>query len=68
LDARHVGFYALNALRLEKSFGIWAREFSPDYTPRMAGLDRFIAYDRPNFIGREAAIRDRGKQLQSAVS
>ena len=59
LDARHVGFYALNALRLEKSFGIWSREFSPDYTPRMAGLDRFIAYDRPNFIGREAAIRDR---------
>jgi dimethylglycine dehydrogenase len=59
LDARYVGFYALNALRLEKSFGIWSREFSPDYTPRMAGLDRFLAYDRPNFIGREAAIRDR---------
>ena len=59
LDARHVGFYALNSLRLEKGYGIWSREFSPDYTPRMAGLQRFIAYDRPSFIGRAAALRDR---------
>jgi dimethylglycine dehydrogenase len=58
LDARHVGFYALNSLRLEKSFGIWSREFSRDYTPRMAGLERFIAYDKAGFIGRDAALRD----------
>ena len=25
----------------------------------MSGLDRFIAYDRPDFIGRDAALRDR---------
>lgn len=59
LGARHVGMYALNSLRLEKSFGIWSREFSRDYTPRMAGLERFIAYERPEFIGRDAALRDR---------
>lgn len=59
LDARLIGMYALNSLRLEKGFGIWSREYSRDYTPRMAGLERFIAYDRPDFIGREAALRDR---------
>lgn len=58
-EARHVGFYALNSLRLEKSFGIWSREFSRDYTPRMAGLERFIAYERPGFVGRNAALRAR---------
>jgi dimethylglycine dehydrogenase len=58
LGARHIGMYALNSLRLEKAFGIWSREFSPDYTPRMAGLDRFVAYDKPDFIGRDAALRD----------
>jgi dimethylglycine dehydrogenase len=67
LGARHIGMYALNSLRLEKSFGIWSREFSPDYTPRMSGLDRFISYDKPAFIGRDAALRDRdsvpGKRL-----
>jgi len=59
LGARHIGMYALNSLRLEKGFGIWSREFSRDYTPRMSGLDRFVAYDKPDFIGREAALQDR---------
>jgi len=59
LDTRFVGMYAVNSLRLEKGYGIWSREFSRDYTPRMAGLRRFIAYDRPGFIGRDAALRDR---------
>jgi dimethylglycine dehydrogenase len=57
--ARHIGMYALDSLRLEKGFGIWSREFSRDYTPRMSGLDRFVAYDKPDFIGRDAALQDR---------
>jgi dimethylglycine dehydrogenase len=59
LGLRFVGMYAINSLRLEKGFGIWSREYSRDYTPRMAGLERFIDYERTGFIGREAAIRDR---------
>ena len=55
----HLGMYALNSLRLEKGYGIWSREFSADYTPRMAGLDRFIDYGKPQFIGRAAALLDR---------
>jgi dimethylglycine dehydrogenase len=57
--ARHIGMYALNSLRLEKGFGIWSREFSRDYTPKMSGLDRFVAYDKGDFVGREAALRER---------
>lgn len=59
VGACHIGLYALNSLRLEKGFGIWSREFSRDYTPRMAGLDRFVAYEKPAFIGRDAALLDR---------
>ena len=54
-----VGMYALLSLRIEKGFGIWSREFSRDYTARESGLDRFVAYDKPDFIGREAAQRER---------
>jgi dimethylglycine dehydrogenase len=54
-----VGMYALLSLRIEKGFGIWTREFSRDYTPAESGLSRFVAYDKPGFIGREAALRDR---------
>ncbi|MBS0373102.1 MAG: GcvT family protein [Proteobacteria bacterium] len=53
------GMYALLSLRIEKGFGIWTREFSRDYTPSESGLGRFIAYDKPGFVGREAALRDR---------
>lgn len=59
LGACQVGTYALNSLRLEKAYGIWSREFSRDYTPRMAALERFIDYERSGFIGREATLRDR---------
>ena len=39
--------------------GSWTREFSRDYTPVESGLSRFVAYDKPDFIGRDAALRDR---------
>ena len=35
-----------NSLRLEKSFGTWAREYRPIYTPAEAGLDRFVDLDK----------------------
>ncbi len=49
---RHFGARALHAMRLEKSFGTWAREYRPIYGPLEAGLARFVAYDKPDFIGR----------------
>jgi dimethylglycine dehydrogenase len=59
---RPFGARALQSLRLEKSFGSWAREYRPIYGPYEAGLDRFIDTRKNDFIGREAAIeeRDRG--------
>jgi dimethylglycine dehydrogenase len=59
LGIQPIGMYALNSLRLEKGFGIWSREFSRDYTPHASGLDRFIAYEKVDFIGRDNALIDR---------
>ena len=42
-----------------KSFGIWSREFTQGYTPGMTGLDRWIAFDKSGFVGRDAAHRER---------
>jgi dimethylglycine dehydrogenase len=58
LELRDVGVYALNSLRLEKSYGIWSREYSCDYTPRETGLSRFVCYEKDRFIGREAVLED----------
>jgi dimethylglycine dehydrogenase len=46
-------------MRLEKSFGSWAREFRPIYGPHEAGLDRFVDLGKPAFVGREAAVAER---------
>ncbi|CDX46325.1 putative dimethylglycine dehydrogenase [Mesorhizobium plurifarium] len=59
LGLAEIGYYALNSLRLEKSFGIWSREFTQGYTPGQTGLDRFIAFDKGDFIGRQAALKER---------
>jgi dimethylglycine dehydrogenase len=56
---RLVGDRAIDSLRLEKAYGIWNAEFTQAYTPGMCGLDRFVAFDKDEFIGREAALRER---------
>ena len=56
---REYGYYALNSLRLEKSFGIWSAEFMQNYTPGMTGLDRWIDFNKDDFIGREAALAEK---------
>ena len=53
------GMRAMMSLRLEKSFGSWMAEFRPDYTPAETGLDRFISFKKNDFIGRDAAMRER---------
>ena len=59
LGLKPFGARALNSLRLEKSFGSWAREYRPIYTPSEAGLDRFVSLAKPDFVGRDAVVRDR---------
>jgi dimethylglycine dehydrogenase len=56
---RLIGARALNAMRLEKSFGTWAREFRPIYGPYEAGLGRFVDLNKGDFIGRSAALEEK---------
>jgi len=58
LGMRPIGMRAQDSLRLEKGYGVWSLEFAQSYTPAMTGLDRFIAFDKGDFIGRAAALRD----------
>ncbi len=58
-DIRECGFNAMLSTRLEKSFGIWSAEFTQGYTPGMTGMDRWIAWDKGDFIGREAALAEK---------
>ena len=54
------GMRAMMSLRLDKFFGSWLSEFSPDYTAAETGLDRFISFKKnADFIGRAAAEAER---------
>ena len=65
------GMRAMMSLRLEKPFGSWMREYKPDYTPAETGLDRFVSFAKNDFIGRDAAMRERdtppGRRLSCLV-
>jgi dimethylglycine dehydrogenase len=53
------GGRALNALRIEKSFGSWTREYRPIYGPYEAGLGRFVDLKKGDFVGRAAALEEK---------
>jgi dimethylglycine dehydrogenase len=55
----HFGMRALLSLRLEKNFPTWYRELRPIYGPFEAGLERFVDLSKADFIGREAARREK---------
>ena len=51
-----VGARALMSLRIEKGYGSWSREYSPEYWPQEVGLDRLCKLDKP-FLNRDAAAK-----------
>jgi dimethylglycine dehydrogenase len=59
LGLAHFGGRALMSLRLEKSWGTWAREYRPIYGPLEAGLGRFVSFNKNSFIGRDGALREK---------
>ena len=61
LGLKNFGMRALLCLRLEKNFGTWYREFRPIYGPFEAGLDRFVKLDKPDFIGKAAAVKEKAE-------
>ncbi|TPK52739.1 MULTISPECIES: FAD-dependent oxidoreductase [unclassified Mesorhizobium] len=55
------GMRALLSMRLEKNFPTWFRELRPIYGPFEGSMDRFIKLEKNDFIGRDAAARERAE-------
>ncbi|MBS9720803.1 GcvT family protein [Tianweitania sp. BSSL-BM11] len=53
------GMRALLSMRLEKNFPTWYRELRPIYGPFEGGMDRFVKLEKNDFIGREAAAKEK---------
>lgn len=60
LGLRPFGMRAMMSLRLDRFFGSWNAEFSPDYMPCETGMDRFVSYNKPvDFIGKAAVLAEK---------
>ncbi len=53
LGAGPVGGRALMSLRVEKGYGSWGREYSPEYWPQESGLARLVKMDK-EFLNKSA--------------
>lgn len=60
LGAGPVGSRALMSLRVEKGYGSWGRDYSPEYWPQESGLARLVKGDK-DFLNKAAwqSIADR---------
>ena len=61
LGAKPFGMYALNSLRLEKGYRAWKGDLSTDYTILQGGMDRFVNWEKGDFIGRDALQAEQAK-------
>ena len=52
LGVMPVGGRSLGCLRVEKGYGSWSREYSPEYWPQEVGFERLIKTDKPEFLGK----------------
>lgn len=58
------GMFALDSLRLEKSYRAWKAELSTDYTVLQGGLERFVKWDKPDFPGKAAMLSEKQEGMK----
>ncbi|WP_136443661.1 GcvT family protein [Pacificoceanicola onchidii] len=51
-----VGSRALMSLRLEKGYGSWGREYSPEYWPQEVGLERLCQLEK-DFLNKDSLLK-----------
>ena len=56
LNIKPFGIRAMDSLRLEKSYRLIPRELSIEYSALESGLDRFVALQKEDFIGRAGLV------------
>ncbi|HYE91128.1 MAG TPA: glycine cleavage T C-terminal barrel domain-containing protein, partial [Terriglobales bacterium] len=63
LGLRHAGYHAMDSLRMEKAYRSWGHDLGSEDTPLQAGLGFAAAWDKKDFLGREALLAQRGTPL-----
>lgn len=54
----------MQSLRIEKALPLYGPDISEEQTPFHVGLERWVRFDKPEFIGREALLRVQERGLE----
>jgi 4-methylaminobutanoate oxidase (formaldehyde-forming) len=66
---KDAGYRAIDSLRLEKGYRVWAADIGPDYSPLEAGLSFAVSFKKNvDFIGRAALEAQRQKPLTKRLA
>ena len=57
------GMYAMESMRLEKSYRAWKVDLDHEYSPLRSGLERFVDLAKPAFQGRDALVAEAANDL-----
>jgi 4-methylaminobutanoate oxidase (formaldehyde-forming) len=61
---RPAGMHTMNNARVEKAYRHWGHDIGEEDTPVEAGLSFVVGWDKPHFIGRDALLRQRERNVQ----
>ncbi len=61
------GLYAVNSLRIEKAYRGWGAELTNEVTLLESDMQRFIKFDKEEFIGRQATLRQKDEGLTTKL-
>ncbi len=61
------GIRAMDSLRLEKSYKLVGRELSIEYAALESGLERFVDFNKGDFLGRSALVTWCGKGFDNTL-
>ncbi|MDA8747673.1 FAD-dependent oxidoreductase [Litoreibacter sp.] len=65
-EAGPVGARALMSLRVEKGYGSWSREYSPEYWPQEVGMARLCKMDK-DFLNKDAVAKNLAKDARERL-
>ena len=55
------------SLRVEKGYGSWGREYSPEYWPQEVGLERLV-YEEKNFLHKNSYLQVKDNASREVLS
>jgi dimethylglycine dehydrogenase len=62
-NLKDFGMYAMESMRLEKSYRAWKAELDHEYSPLRSSLNRFVDLTKAEFKGKAALVAEAAKPL-----